>query len=192
MNNCTTINCPCKSRKGEAHECFYDCNSDTEGDDNGAPGGDVCKVVAHQEDPSHMRAVLENALHATQNLLGCYGSPVAPTVRNPAPPGMHYYPATLEVSVTLNSEQSCLCPKHRRCRLRGDPVKLKLPIELNPESGQVKVNIFQPRPVVTISDCRQCGAGLPDDAGDRCNTKKRKSCSCVRKVRWCKEEPREG
>ncbi|XP_041451043.1 uncharacterized protein LOC111073200 [Drosophila obscura] len=186
MHKCTTSKWACKGAKETVPECFFDCKSDTEGENDAGADG---QVVSNRQDPVQLRAVLERALHATQKLLSCYGSSVAPTtVRRLPPREVLYYPATLEVSVTLNTEETCRCPKHCQCRLRGGPVKLKLPIELNPESGQVKVNVFRPTP--GISDGRQGGAGVPDAAGDSCKSKKRRSSSSVRKVRWSKEEPR--
>lgn len=45
-----------------------------------------------------------------------------------------------------------------QCRLRGDPVTLKLPMELNPYSGQVNLQIYQPGSTVA-SGCHRFGAG---------------------------------
>ncbi|XP_030572225.1 uncharacterized protein LOC115770916 [Drosophila novamexicana] len=59
---------------------------------------------------------------------------------------MCFYPATLEITTRVQTESSCGCPPHCQCILRGSPVTLKLPMELNPHNGQVNVNIFQPRP----------------------------------------------
>ncbi|XP_001359819.2 uncharacterized protein [Drosophila pseudoobscura] len=191
MTKCTTNKCHCKSYRDRVQDRFYDCISDTECEDNSVSGGDVCKVVSSLKDPGQMRAVLERALYATQNLLRCYGSAVAPAGRNPPPHELNYYPATLEVSVTLKTEETCICPKNRQYSLRGDPVTLKLPIKLNPDSGQVKMNIYQPRAGVA-SGCRQCGAGAPGAAGDRYKAKSRKSSSSMRKVRWFKHEHTEN
>lgn len=51
-----------------------------------------------------------------------------------------YYPATLEISARVYSDKA----PQRPSGLRNDPVTLKLPVELNPQSGQVKVNVFKP------------------------------------------------
>ncbi|XP_020813742.1 uncharacterized protein LOC110188370 [Drosophila serrata] len=134
----------------------------------------VCKQARRYDDPVEIRAVLERAAIATQRMLRCYGgTDGGPTL----PSRSRFYPATLEVSARLHTDDKCPCPKDRQCKLRGDPVTLNLPIELNPESGQVRVNIFQPKAMGTICGC--------DESGDRTKTKKRAS---NRSVRWCSQE----
>ncbi|XP_017037495.1 uncharacterized protein [Drosophila kikkawai] len=133
----------------------------------------VCKQAPRYDDPMEIRAVLERAAIATQRMLRCYGGTECGPSR---PTKTRFYPATLEVSARLHTDDKCPCPKDRQCKLRGDPVTLNLPIELNPETGQVKVNIFQPKSMATI-----CGCDVPE----RTNTKHRTS---NRSVRWCSRE----
>ncbi|KAH8329760.1 hypothetical protein KR074_003819 [Drosophila pseudoananassae] len=157
----------------EDEDTFYDCLSDEEEvvEEQEMAHGDavVCKRAPRFDDPVEIRAVLERAAIATQQLLRCYGGADTPA---PRPSMTRFYPATLELSARLHTDDLCPCPKERQCKLRGDPVTLKLPIELNPESGQVKVNIFQPKSMGTI-----CGCNAP--IGDR-----RKRRSINRSVRW--------
>ncbi|XP_016977761.1 uncharacterized protein LOC108043527 [Drosophila rhopaloa] len=137
----------------EGMDTFYDCRSDDEGSPELAVGGGdevICKRAPRFDDPVEIRAVLERAANTTQRLLRCYGG----TDCVPTRPSMtRFYPATLEVSARLHTDDKCPCPKDRQCKLIGDPVTLKLPIELNPESGQVKVNIFQPKSIGTFCGC---------------------------------------
>lgn len=156
----------------EGGDTFYDCHSDEEEDveEQEMAHGDavVCKQAPRFDDPVQIRAVLERAATATQQLLRCYGGTDIQATR---PLMTRFYPATLELSARLHTDDLCPCPKERQCKLRGDPVTLNLPIELNPESGQVKVNLFQPKSMGTI-----CGCNAPVD--------KRKRRSNNRSVRW--------
>ncbi|KAH8369094.1 hypothetical protein KR009_000818 [Drosophila setifemur] len=160
----------------EDRDTFHDCQSE---DDNieelgvGLGHGDavVCTRAPCFDDPVEIRAVLERAAVATQRLLRCYGG----TNRVVRPSMTQFYPATLELSACLHTDDFCPCPKDRQCKLKGDPVTLKLPIELNPESGQVKVNIFQPKSMGTICGCST-------EAGDKSKSKNRRHSD--RSVRW--------
>ncbi|XP_016941584.4 uncharacterized protein [Drosophila suzukii] len=156
-------------------DTFHDCRSDDEEiPELSVGGGDevICKQAPRYDDPGQIRAVLERAATATQRLLRCYGG----TDCVPTRPSMtRFYPATLEVSARLHTDDKCPCPKDRQCKLIGDPVTLKLPIELNPESGQVKVNIFQPKSLATF-----CGCSAP---GKQSKSKNRRPS-----VRWCSRE----
>lgn len=99
------------------------------------------------------------------------------------------YPATLELSARLYSDKST----QRQGALRGDPVKLKLPVELNPHSGQIKVNVFRPRSVSGEGDKRglsppptkkawgSSAGGATAKTLHRSEGKVKKS---MRKVRW--------
>ncbi|KAH8243091.1 hypothetical protein KR032_004554 [Drosophila birchii] len=129
----------------------------------------VCKQARRFDDPVEIRAVLERAAIATHQMLRCYGGSDGGLTR---PSKARFYPATLEVSARLHTDDKCPCPKDRQCKLRGDPVTLNLPIELNPETCQVKVNIFQPKSIATI-----CG----------CDESKTKNRASNRSVRWCQE-----
>ncbi|EDV49867.1 uncharacterized protein LOC6552643 [Drosophila erecta] len=137
----------------EDADIFHDCRSDDEETPElDVGGGDevICKQAPRFDDPVQIRAVLERAATATQRLLRCYGGTDCVPTR---PLMTRFYPATLEVSARLHTDDKCPCPKDRQCKLMGDPVTLKLPIELNPESGQVKVNIFQPKSIGTFCGC---------------------------------------
>ncbi|XP_041675150.1 uncharacterized protein LOC108109401 [Drosophila eugracilis] len=159
----------------EDMDTFHDCRSDEEDTSELAVGGGdevICKQAPRFDDPVQIRAVLERAANATQQLLRCYGG----TDCVPTRPSMtRFYPATLEVSARLHTDDKCPCPKDRQCKLHGDPVTLRLPIELNPESGQVKVNIFQPKSIGTFCGC--------NDPGNSNKSKQRRSS-----VRWCSKE----
>ncbi|KAH8295308.1 hypothetical protein KR018_009918 [Drosophila ironensis] len=158
----------------EDKDTFYDCRSDDEDlQDLGLAHGDavVCKKAPRFDDPVQIRAVLERAATATLKLLRCYGGTENVV---PRPSLTHFYPATLELIARLHTDDHCSCPKKRQFKLTGDPVMLKLPIELNPKSCQVKVNIFQPKSMTTISGF----SPVPDD---RNKLKKRKTNQhCVR------------
>ncbi|XP_017014090.2 uncharacterized protein [Drosophila takahashii] len=163
--------------ENEDMDTFHDCRSDdeeTETPEMAVGGGDevICKQAARFDDPVQIRAVLERAATATQRLLRCYGGTDCVPMR---PSMTRFYPATLEVSARLHTDDKCPCPKDRQCKLIGDPVTLRLPIELNPESGQVKVNIFQPKSIGTF-----CGCSAPASQN---KSKNRRSS-----VRWCSHE----
>ncbi|XP_017058347.2 uncharacterized protein LOC108099366 [Drosophila ficusphila] len=159
--------------ESEDLDTFHDCRSDDEESPELAIGGGdevICKQAPRFDDPVQIRAVLERASVATRRLLRCYGG----TDCVPTRPSMTlFYPATLEVCARLHTDEKCPCPKDRQCKLIGDPVTLKLPIELNPESGQVKVNIFRPKSIGTF-----CGCNAPE------NRKKSRRSS----VRWSGKE----
>lgn len=98
------------------------------------------------------------------------------------------YPATLELSARLFSDKGT----QRQGALRGDPVKLKLPVELDPHSGQIKVNVFRPRPVCGEGDKRGLSPppskkGWGSAGGAMAKTLHRtegKVKKSMRKVRW--------
>ncbi|XP_017123874.1 uncharacterized protein LOC108143835 [Drosophila elegans] len=157
-------------------DTFYDCRSDEECSPESVVGGGdevICKQAPRFDDPVEIRAVLERAATATQRLLRCYGG--TDFCVPPRPTMTRFYPATLEVSARLHTDDKCPCPKDRQCKLIGDPVTLKLPIELNPESGQVKVNIFKPKSIGTF-----CGCNAPKNQS---RPKSRRSS-----VRWSTQE----
>lgn len=100
---------------------------------------------SNYDDPMQIRDILHRAANSAQILLRGLGGHCEYTRLEPQG-CMCFYPATLEITTRVQTESSCGCPPHCQCILRGSPVTLKLPMELNPHNGQVNVNIFQPRP----------------------------------------------
>ncbi|XP_034485131.1 uncharacterized protein LOC117790007 [Drosophila innubila] len=155
---------------------FYDCHSDDDSDDDSdfdlennncdqivrAAGGYNTdrQLLPNLDDPVEIRRTLERVANTTRLLLRSVGGkcdryePLEQQVSR-----SFFYPATLEISARLLTDKSCPYPPSGQCRLRGDPVTLKLPMELNPYSGQVNLNIFQPGPKPLASCCHCAGSG---------------------------------
>ncbi|EDW66683.1 uncharacterized protein [Drosophila virilis] len=112
------------------------------------------------DDPIQIRDILHRAANSAQILLHGLGGHCEYTKFEPQ--GCKcFYPATLEITTRVHTESSCGCPPHCQCVLRGSPVTLKLPLELNPHNGQVNVKIFQP------STKQLTGAGEGVGGGDK-------------------------
>ncbi|EDW80985.1 uncharacterized protein Dwil_GK11265 [Drosophila willistoni] len=182
----------------DAKDIFHDClsDSDTEhfsdvselpekavgdgshSDDNKKKDTASAKQLIRFDDPEQIRTVLERAALTTKMLLRCYGGDGqsgnednVPYHRSP-----RFYPATLEINARLHAEETCSCPKNCQCQLRGEPVTLKLPIELNPLNGQVNVEIYQPKSLEPAVP-RKC----------LCDKGRKNRLHC-RTVRWSQEE----
>ncbi|KAH8360258.1 hypothetical protein KR093_011639, partial [Drosophila rubida] len=149
-------------------DCFYDCQSATESDDEES-AIDLepinCEQVVRAvggyspnfEDPLEMRHTIERVAINSRMLLRsvggnceCLGGYVDRSAS-----ASFFYPATLEICARLLTDKSCACPPSCQCRLRGEPVILQLPMELNPYSGQVNVEIFQHAPKA-LASARGC------------------------------------
>ncbi|ALC45650.1 CG33189, partial [Drosophila busckii] len=125
-------------------DVFYDCLGDESEQRQAAGGGDASGSCQHYRrqcnysDPAHIRATLQRAANATQRLLRDFGGPCAALHTE-----QHFYPATLEINARLHTNKELCAAPARQCRLRGDPVTLKLPMSFDMQTGQLKVNIFQ-------------------------------------------------
>ncbi|EDV93482.1 uncharacterized protein LOC6563304 [Drosophila grimshawi] len=153
----------------EPEERFFDCccgsESEAESDlESIVRTNDYnCSLLSCPTNVFEMRRALERAANTAQILLrglGVHGDKDGAAAGNTACSCMRFYPATLEISARLHTDTSCGCPPHCQCVMRGDPVTLKLPMELNPANGHVNVNIFQPKPT---KPTKPLGGG----AGDR-------------------------
>ncbi|KAH8395524.1 hypothetical protein KR222_000481, partial [Zaprionus bogoriensis] len=148
----------------ELEDSFYDCRSDAEeGADVEAPvttvdieapvakdidvDMDIGELIPNVRDSWEIRQTLERVANSAHLLLRSVGGQceMCANMLDRSASCSHFYPATLEISARLHTDTSCTCPPHCQCVLRGDPVTLNLPMELNPYSGQVKVDIFQPK-----------------------------------------------
>ncbi|KAL7726947.1 hypothetical protein ACLKA6_002714 [Drosophila palustris] len=150
-------------------DCFYDCLSDSESDEDSDfeledhKCGEIVRAVAgycpNFDDPAEIRRTLERVANTSRLLLrsvggdcDCFEHLEQQASRS------FFYPATLEICARLLTDKS---PPIGQCRLRGDPVTLKLPMELNPYNGQVNLNIFQPgsKPLTGAGGSQCVGAG---------------------------------
>ncbi|XP_023169741.2 uncharacterized protein LOC111598631 [Drosophila hydei] len=185
-------------------DIFYDCRSEGEYEPETVNKvhegvlktchGDVLQDEPQKcKKPMDMRNILRSAAHNAQILLRGLGvSCECIEAEEPQASCKFFYPATLAITARVHAESTCGCPPQSQCILRGSPVTLNLPIELNPQSGQVKVNIFQPAPatLATAAECIAMGAGDRRSYGLAQNSIRRpcyrsgSARKAARKVRW--------
>ncbi|EDW13864.1 uncharacterized protein LOC6572261 [Drosophila mojavensis] len=158
-------------------DIFHDCRSESDCDRECAHKAGILKACQGdfpQEEPQQrkapmdMRSIIRRAAQNTQILLRGLGVHCECTeIEEPPSTCKFFYPATLEISARVHTEPSCGVPPHCQCILRGSPVTLSLPMELEPHSGQVKVNIFKPAPNTLAHPC-ECAAVSPGGGGGGC------------------------
>lgn len=156
-------------------DCFYDCQSDSESTEDSeldleddkcdqalrAVGGYSGNhhLFSKFDDSLEMRKALERVTNTSRLLLRSVGGKCdCSNCLEKETSRPFFYPAQLEICARLITDKSCPIPPSGQCRLRGDPVTLKLPMELNPYSGQVNLPIFQPEKNVS-GGCHCAGAG---------------------------------
>ncbi|KAH8307605.1 hypothetical protein KR044_005033, partial [Drosophila immigrans] len=147
---------------------FYDCQSGSDSDVEDL-GSNNCEQVIRAvggfsplDDPLVIRQALERVANNSLLLLRTVGGKcdyLGHLDRHTS--STFVYPATLEICARLLTDKSCACSPNCRCRLRGEPVTLQLPVELNPFSGQVNVQILQhgQKPLTVGGECHCGGAG---------------------------------
>ncbi|XP_060648231.1 uncharacterized protein LOC132785919 [Drosophila nasuta] len=173
-------------------DCFYDCNSESE-------NGDEDSVIEHEpkkceqiiravggfstpnfDDPLEIRQTLERVSDNSRLLLRSVGGKcdcLEHSDRHTS--ATFFYPATLEICARLLTDKSSACPASCRCRVRSEPVKLQLPMELNPYSGQVNMKIFQHalKAMTVVDGCYCAGAGDKRQPNAEPGTKTEKATS---------------
>lgn len=167
-----------------------------------APGSDVEELQPGVRDVWKIRETLERvAINAHQLLKNVGGkcNICGGTKQESSAPSTYRYPATLEISTRLYTDKDRVrgVPQNHQWALHGEPVMLKLPIELSPYNGQIQVNIFQPctgagdrpRPVPAVgcmadNPLRGAAAVAKAIMQRRSQPKGEKVPKCVRRVRW--------